>query len=182
MDKAPDPITHVTVKAWRDRFLEMDRKLPEESAVALSYDRVTFAVMMASPQDLQDFAIGFSLSEGIIQSLGRYPELRAGGAAARPGMPDGAAAGPARGAGGAAPAHRRAGRLRAVRHGQPGRGVAAAETGERHDHRAGDQDRRGDPPPAGAASAEPRDPRGARRRLLHARRRCADRARGCRPP
>ena len=68
MDKAPDPVTHVTVKAWRDRFLQMDRKLPEESAVALSYDRVTFAVMMASPQDLHDFAIGFSLSEGIIQS------------------------------------------------------------------------------------------------------------------
>ena len=68
MIKAPDPITHVEVKAWRGRFLEMDRKLPEESAVALSYDRVTFAVMMASPQDLQDFAIGFSLSEGIIQS------------------------------------------------------------------------------------------------------------------
>ena len=73
MDKAPDPITpapitRVAVKAWRDRFLEMDRKLPEESAVALTYDRVTFAVMMASPQDLQDFAIGFSLTEGIIQS------------------------------------------------------------------------------------------------------------------
>src|SRR5271163_3437383 len=65
---SPDPIAHVTVKAWRDRFLAMDRKLPEESAVALSYDRVTFAVMMASPQDLQDFAIGFSLSEGIIRS------------------------------------------------------------------------------------------------------------------
>jgi FdhD protein len=64
---APDPITHVSVKAWRDRFLEMDRKLPEESAVALSYDRVTFAVMMASPQDLHDFAVGFSLSEGIIE-------------------------------------------------------------------------------------------------------------------
>jgi FdhD protein len=68
MDAAPDPITRVTVKAWRDRFLEMDRNLPEESAVALTYDRVTFAVMMASPQDLQDFAVGFSLSEGIIQS------------------------------------------------------------------------------------------------------------------
>jgi FdhD protein len=68
MTEVPKPITHVAVKAWRDRFLEMDRKLPEESAVALSYDRVTFAVMMASPQDLHDFAVGFSLSEGIIQS------------------------------------------------------------------------------------------------------------------
>jgi len=43
------------------------RSLPEEVAVAMTYDRVTFAVMMASPMDLQDFAVGFSLTEGIIQ-------------------------------------------------------------------------------------------------------------------
>jgi FdhD protein len=94
---APDPITHVAVKAWRGRFLELDRKLPEESAVALSYDRVTFAVMMASPQDLHDFAVGFSLSEGIIErpadilefELAVLPLGLAGAAAAEPGDPRG---------------------------------------------------------------------------------------------
>jgi FdhD protein len=68
MTELPPPIAEFDVTLWRGAPEPGSRVLPEETAVAITYERSTFAVMMASPSDLQDFALGFSLSEGIIGS------------------------------------------------------------------------------------------------------------------
>jgi FdhD protein len=80
MDRPPDPLNlsskSASPIAWRSGGVApTSRVLPEETPVALSYNRVTFAVMMASPYDLRDFAIGFSLSEGIIGDISEIEDL-----------------------------------------------------------------------------------------------------------
>jgi FdhD protein len=63
------PVSPAKRKAWRDgRLAEGTRLIPEETALALTYNGGTYAVMMGTPQDLADFAIGFSRNEGIVQS------------------------------------------------------------------------------------------------------------------
>jgi FdhD protein len=41
------------------------RMLPDETPVAVVHDATTTAVMMATPADLEDFAVGFSFTEGV---------------------------------------------------------------------------------------------------------------------
>jgi FdhD protein len=70
------PVRTVARTAWREGGAsEGTRPIPEETATALTYNGGTFAVMMATPQDLKDFAVGFSLSEGIVQSPSEIESL-----------------------------------------------------------------------------------------------------------
>lgn len=43
--------------------------LARECALAISYNGLNHAVMMTSPEDLQDFVIGFSLSGGLVETI-----------------------------------------------------------------------------------------------------------------
>jgi len=45
------------------------RLLAEEKAIALTFGASTNAVMMATPADLEDFGIGFALTDGIIARI-----------------------------------------------------------------------------------------------------------------
>lgn len=62
-----EPVRHVAPILWRGgEIADKDRSVPEETAIALTYGGSTQAVMMATPHDLEDFAYGFSFTEGLI--------------------------------------------------------------------------------------------------------------------
>src|SRR5258706_7607905 len=64
-----NPAQIVYRQMWRESGPSAGRRsIPEETAIALTYNGGTYAVMMTTPQDLEDFAVGFSLSEGVIGS------------------------------------------------------------------------------------------------------------------
>lgn len=53
---------------------ELLRRIPVEAPVAIEYNSIGYAVMMATPADLEAYAVGLTLAEGLI---GRADEIEA---------------------------------------------------------------------------------------------------------
>jgi FdhD protein len=67
--QSESPLSEVAVTRWRQGVIsQATDKVAEEVPIALIYNGVSHVVMLATPQDLEDFALGFSLSEGILHS------------------------------------------------------------------------------------------------------------------
>jgi FdhD protein len=70
------PAAEATPLFWQaDKARPRPRRLAEETPIALTYNRVSHAVMMATPADLSDFARGFSLNERIVEQVSEIEEI-----------------------------------------------------------------------------------------------------------
>jgi FdhD protein len=72
----PPPVLTVTCAAWRrGEISDSMRAVPEETAIAFTFNGTTHAVMMATPADLEDFGAGFAFTEGLIESHNEIENL-----------------------------------------------------------------------------------------------------------
>lgn len=72
----PPPSQSVPCLAWRNGDVSAAvRAVPEETAIAFTFNGTTHAVMMATPSDLEDFAVGFALTEGLIEAPSQIVSL-----------------------------------------------------------------------------------------------------------
>src|SRR5579862_1879991 len=74
LDEPKSVSSEVTIDRWNQgATTHTTDQLAEESPIAIVYHNVPHVVMLATPANLEDFAVGFTLSEGLV---GRPDEIR----------------------------------------------------------------------------------------------------------
>src|SRR5260370_764825 len=64
-----DALLRVPARQWRDGSFEArTEQIVEETPVAIVYNNIPHVVMMATPADLEDFVLGFSMTEELIRT------------------------------------------------------------------------------------------------------------------
>jgi formate dehydrogenase accessory protein FdhD len=64
-----DSLLPVAARHWHDgAFEDRTEQVVEETPVVIVYNNIPHVVMMATPRDLEDFAVGFSVTEELIRS------------------------------------------------------------------------------------------------------------------
>ena len=72
-DKAADCYELFQVEKWQQgESVSVEEKVAQEVPIALVYKGISHVVMMATPHNLEELALGFSLSEGIIESIDQF--------------------------------------------------------------------------------------------------------------
>lgn len=78
MPDVPSTIREVTVHRWRDGDVQrVADQVAEEVPVGLVFNGVPHVVMLATPANLEDLAVGFTLSESIVDSPSEIQSVEA---------------------------------------------------------------------------------------------------------
>jgi len=76
VDEAHPGFVRRPIRRWRGgKVAQLTDSIAEEVPIALLYNDRPHVVMMATPRDLDDFALGFSLSEAVIESADQFESV-----------------------------------------------------------------------------------------------------------
>jgi FdhD protein len=77
LHKAPSASASRGAERWQDgRHEAIEQTVAAEMPLALTYNGKSYVVMMGSPVDLEDFALGFSLAEAIVKRASEIGSIR----------------------------------------------------------------------------------------------------------